>query len=261
MSARLRWPGLTTLLAAIVMAAPAAAQRDDPLPRFQDPLCPGIVGLQVEAAEMMVGRIRAHAEDLGIRLAEAEGCEPNVIVAFIEDGQDYLQRLSAGRGSMFEALSPQERRELLAQDGPVHVLTQVRTRSRDGMVVGRRENLVDPPRTQMWMAHSRIYTPTRQDIVSALVLVDREAIGGMTVNQLADYAAMRAFIVDQPGLRTEGGGSILDLFDLPEGERPAGLTMSDLALLSSLYEGPANLRASARLAELNRAPSVRPEAE
>jgi hypothetical protein len=241
------------LLGVIVGAAPAAAQRDDPLPRFEGPLCPGIVGLKVEAAEMMVARIRDHAQDLGVRLADTESCEPNLIVAFINDGQDYLQRLSTERGDMFESLGVQERRELLADEGPVRVLAQVRTRSRDGMVVPRRVDLVNPPQTEMWMAHSRIYTPTRQDIVSALVLVDRGAISGMTLDQLADHAVMRAFVTERSDLRGVEGGSILDLFGAPEGERPAGLTASDLALLSTLYEGPANLRASARIAGLQHA--------
>jgi len=253
MHASLRWLGprglfAAGLLGAIISAAPAAAQREDPLPRFEGPLCPGIVGLKVEAAEMMVARIRDHAEDLRVRVADTESCEPNLIVAFIDDGQDYLQRLNDERGYMFESLSLQERRELLAHEGPVHVLTDVQTRSRDGMVVGRRENLTSPPQTEMWMAHSRIYTPTRQDIVSALVLVDRGAISGMTLDQLADHAVMQAFVVDRPELRQEGRDSILDLFAAPKDERPAGLTASDLTLLSTLYEGPTNLRASTRLA-------------
>ena len=256
MGARLRLLGLAGLFAAIVCAAPAAAQRDEPLPRFQDPLCPGIVGLQVEAAERMVARIRDHADDLGLRLADAEGCEPNLIVAFLDNGQEYLQRLSADKSYMFEELSPQERRELLADEGPVHVLPQVRTRSRDGMVVSRRENLVNPPQTEMWMAHSRIYTATRRDIVSALVLIDSDAVGGMNVDQLADYAVMRAFTADTPELLKAASDSILTLFDAPEAERPAGLTASDRAILASLYRGPANLRGSSRLAELSRSDTM-----
>jgi len=260
MGARHRWLCLVGLLAATFAGVPAAAQRDEPLPRFQDPVCPGIVGLRQDAAEMMVGRIRENAEELGIRLADAEGCEPNLLVVFLEDGQDYLRRLSAERSYMFEDLNPQERRNLLAHEGPVHVLTQVRTRSRDGMIVPRRENLVDPPQTEMWMAHSRIYTPTRKDIVSSLVLIDRDEVGGMGVSQLADFATMRVFTADRPELRPASSSSILNLFDAPEAERPAGLTASDRAVLSTLYQGPANLRASSRLAELEQSRTA-PDAE
>lgn len=253
MRARLRWLGLVGLIAVTVTGAPAAAQRDDPLPRFEDPLCPGIVGLKVEAAEAMVGRIRSRAQEAGLRLAGEEGCEPNMIVAFIGDGRGYLQRLSHGRPYMFESLGVQERQELLASEGPVHVLPQVRTRSRDGMVVPRRENLVQPPQTEMWMAHSRIYTPTRQDITSVLVLIDPMAISGMTIDQLADYAAMRAFAPALVQRQELSAGSILGLFDVPAEARPASLSAVDQAALATLYEGPPNMPASARLAELEKA--------
>jgi hypothetical protein len=154
---------------------------------------------------------------------------------------------------MFESLGARERRELLAHEGPVHVLPQIRTRTRDGMVVPQRQNLTDIPQAEMWMAHSRIYTPTRRDITSVLVLIDRDAIEGMNVSQLADYVAMRAFAVEHPERRGAAGGSILDLFDVAEAERPDGLTPTDIAFLSELYEGLPNLPASARLAERNRA--------
>jgi len=257
MSARLWWLGFGGLIAGMLTAVPAAAQRDDPLPRFEDPLCPGIVGLEVEAAEAMVGRIRSRAEEFGLRLAGEESCDPNMIVAFIRDGREYLQRLSGERTYMFESLGVQERKELLSHEGPVHVLPQIRTRSRDGMVVPRRENLIQPPQTEMWMAHSRIYTPTRQDITSVLVLIDPAAIGDMTVSQLADYAAMRAFAPDVPQLRDAAGGSILTLFEAGSQERPAGLTETDRSTLATLYKGPPNLPASTRLAELGETTSGR----
>jgi hypothetical protein len=262
MGARLCWLGLAGLMAATFTWAPAAAQRGDPLPRFEDRLCPGIVGLKVGAAEGMVARIRSRAEQAGLRLAGEEGCEPNLIVAFIPDGQAYLQRLSSERGYMFESLGVQERRKLLAHEGPVHLLLQIRTRSRDGRPVPRRDNLVQPPQTEMWMAHSRIYTATRQDITSALMLIDPTAIGGMSIDQLGDYAAMRAFAPALPGGRTSQSGSILALFDAPTEARPAALTASDLATLKTLYEGLPNLPASARLAQAGRAAKAgAPDAE
>jgi hypothetical protein len=162
---------------------------------------------------------------------------------------------------MFESLEVHERRKLLEHEGPVHVLTQIRTRSRDGMVVPRRENLAQPPQTEMWMAHSRIYTATRQDITSALVLIDPTAIAGMTTDQLGDYVAMRAFAPALPERREAESGSILTLFDAPAEERPAALTASDLATLAILYDGPANVPGSARLAELDAATAAPPGGE
>ena len=88
---------LTTAVAATLAApVPALAQSDeDPIARFEDPLCPGVAGLTQDAAEAMVGRIRANAEALGLRLAQNGDCRANLDVAFVKDGHAYLSRLEA----------------------------------------------------------------------------------------------------------------------------------------------------------------------
>ena len=80
MSVRTRFArfGLLALafLAGALPSAPAAARAvDAPLARFENPICPGIVGLQVESAEMLVWRIRENLEAFGRRLAPPETCE------------------------------------------------------------------------------------------------------------------------------------------------------------------------------------------
>jgi hypothetical protein len=239
------------VLAGALMAVSASARSEDPLARFEDPLCPGIAGLQVAYAETMVGRIRANAEQLGVRLADEATCEPNVIVAFVEDGGSFLERLQDTSGQLFAELSQDDRRELMREPGPARVFMRVRTRTRDGMTVSRRDNLTDIPQAEMWSAHSRIYTPTRNDIHSVLVLIDRAAIAGVSVNQLADYVTFRALSQLRPQ-EMASNDSILALFQ-EEGSPPAELTAIDRAFLAELYSDLPNLPASARLAELERA--------
>src|SRR5690606_30571331 len=102
----LRTATLGIALAAGLLAVPAAAQGDEePLARFEDPLCPGVAGLQVEAAEFMVGRIRGNAEALGLRLADEQVCEPNLIVTFVADGQGFFQRMRAERAYLFRDMT------------------------------------------------------------------------------------------------------------------------------------------------------------
>lgn len=239
--------------AAAVGAAPAAAQEDEePLARFEDPLCPGVAGLQVEAAELMVGRIRANAEAVGLRLADETICQPNLVVLFAESGQAYFERLKKDRPYLFSDLTPTEQAELLGEGRAARVLLRVVPRSRDGMPIARREDLTAPPQTTMWMAHSKIYTATRNDIFHALVLFDREAIKGKTIDQLADYVTFRALSRTLPrGDFAANDASILALFD--PGAEVAGLTELDRAWLGELYDGPPNLPAPARLAKLEKA--------
>jgi hypothetical protein len=251
MFARFRSFVLGSLFGATVLAPlPAFAQADEePLPRFEDALCPGVVGLKRDAAEAMVGRLRTNAEMIGLRMAENGDCEANFIVAFVTDGQAFLSRLEDRSGYIFAEMSRDERVELMSAPGPARAMLRVRARSRDGMPISRRENLTDIPQASMWSAHSKIYVATRNDILSALVLFDRDAIGGLNLDQLADYATFRGLVHQLPDPAASGASSILALFDSGSA-RPAGLTAFDRAYLQQLYTGMANLPAPAKLADL-----------
>ena len=254
MFARLRTFALGGVLGAALLAPlPATAQADEePLPRFEDALCPGVVGLKQDAAETMVGRLRANADMLGLRMAENGDCEANFIVAFVADGQTFLSQLEDRSSYLFAEMPREERQSLLAEPGPARVMLRVRARSRDGMPISRRENLTDLPQTAMWMAHSKIYSATRNDILSALVLFDRNEISGLNLDQLADYATFRGLVHRLSDPAASGHSSILALFDA-SAPRPAGLTEFDRAYLAQLYAGMANLPAPAKLADLSHA--------
>src|SRR5690606_7847872 len=222
---------------------------EEPLARFEDPLCPGIVGLQIEAAEEMVGRIRANAAEFGRRLAPEATCDPNAIVAFVDDGQAFAQRMQRENGWVFAELSQSNKQEVLNEPGPARARLRVRARTRDGMPIPRRENMVDLPQTEVWMAHSKIYTATRNDILYALVLIDRDAVRGMSIGQLADYATFRILTRTLPQTTEARNASILSLFD-PGGTPLPGLTDFDRAYLAELYRGLPNIPGPARLAQL-----------
>ncbi len=240
-------------VAALLAAPPALAEvGDEPLARFEDPICPGIAGLRVEAAEIVVGRIRENVQAFDRRLAPPETCEPNLIVAVVDDSQAFLEELRSKNGWVFAELSRQDRDAALGQSGPARALLRVRARSRDGMPIARREDLVDLPQTYMWSAHSKIYTATRNDILSALVLFDRESVRGLTLTQLADYATFRALTRTLPETADARGASIVALFD-GGAARPAELTEFDRAYLGKLYEGLPNIPGALRLAELEKA--------
>jgi hypothetical protein len=253
--ARARVPKLSgAVLAAAAFAllpGPAAARSDEPLPRIVEAICPGVAGVQVPFAEAVVGRIRANAEQLGIPMSNEESCVPTIIVAVVESGRDYLERMRASSTSAFSEIDQGDRRELFEETGPVRVLMRVRTQTRDGHLVSDRESLAEVPQAAMWSAHSRIYTPTINEIFSVLVLVDRSAMAGLNSTQLADYVTFRAFSKARPeGL--SAGESILTLFDAGS-SRPAELTALDRAFLGTLYRDRPNLPGSARLAALEAA--------
>lgn len=234
--------------ALLAFAAPAQADGilEEPLPRFEDRLCPGIVGLERDFAMQMVGRIRANAERIGLTLADDQRCEANFVVAFVDDGQAYLADLVDRRGYLFRDLGLADRDDLLGVTGPVRVWHQVSARTRDGIRVGLRENLTSLPQAGMWSAHSRIYRPVRNDITYSLVLFDRDEVRGLTLAQLADYASLRGLSTRFPEEAGTSAHSLLTLFDDPDG-RAGALTAFDAAWLERLYSGIATIPASVRL--------------
>jgi len=249
----LRLIAAAALAACSLASMPAAAQalggerRDEPLARFADPICPGVVGMKVEVAEAIVGRIRQNAQELGLALADPASCEPNVIATFVTDGKDYITRLRARQGWMFVDMDEHEREALFKAQGPVRAWTRTVVRSRDGMQVSRREGLAQIPESTMWSAHSKIYVATRRDYLAAMVLFDRAAADGLSVFQLADYITVRALGGEAFREVAPGSQSILALFDAPQ-DAPRQMTPADRIYLTTLYEAIPNLPAALTLA-------------
>ncbi|TCM16037.1 hypothetical protein EDF56_10825 [Novosphingobium sp. PhB165] len=212
-----------------------AAANDVPLARFTDPVCVGSTGLPPSADAVVADRITAVAASAGLRIARP-GCTPNVMVVFVKDGRDAVRTLSqAGSGAMLSQ-SHADIRRLLAEPGPVWAWSEVDLRSRDG----------DPQRhtdTGPKMLHvptsTRLSMPIHRDIVSSVVLINRDAAADRDLRQIADYAALRALT----GAKLKGSAkepTILTLFT-PEagaagdGLAPNSLTAADRTFLSAFY--------------------------
>jgi hypothetical protein len=251
---------------------------DEPLPRFEDRVCPGVLGLTEEAAGYINQRIRYNAEQFDLRIAPDDGtCEPNFIVAFVDDAQNALVEVARRNGYLLAGLSVTERGELLNAPGAARVWSNVMSRTRDGMPVpserdarGAPEragstfagtdgagnplsapfNMGVPPVSAGWNAHSKIYVPTRDDIVSVLVLFDRAQVRGKSLLQLADYATMRDLALTRETSGEHPAPTILSLFD-GDGPHPDRLTPFDLGYLGSLYRDLPNIPAQAKIAGVN----------
>lgn len=210
-----------------------------------------------------------------MRLSPNDGtCEPNLIVAFIDDAQNALVELARSNGYMLAGLSVSARGDLLEAPGAARVWINTLTRTRDGMptesardAAGAPERLGNtnggtdgagnaivssysmplPPVAATQAAHSRIFFPVREDIVSVMVLFDRAQVKGKSLMQLADYATMRSFATTRETSGEPTAETILSLFD-GAGTKPERLTTFDLAYLESLYDGIPNLPAQSKLA-------------
>lgn len=211
--------------------APYAGQ----LGRFDWAVCPAAVGLGNERNAAVAARLRRVADAAGIRTARA-GCRPNVLLLVTDDKRRMVEQLEARYPAYFEGVSTEDFRRLAQGPGPVAAWQVRGMLDPDGF-----EAEHDMGSGQYVIAHtgmgSHISVPTRPHFIASLVVVDIDALKGLTVMQVADYAAMRAFARTDPSrLAQSSAPTILGVLDAPMGSAvPVTLTQWDLSFLKALY--------------------------
>lgn len=218
-------------------------ETDDQIAKFATPICPISLGLLPGQGEVIEARVRQIAQYLGLGAATGD-CRPNVVLIVVADGGDFVRLLRRERPQVFAALVPSELRRIMRLAGPVRAWQVVEPRGADGRPM-RRISFIEAGGPPRYVANGYELTgvmpsltsrSTRQDLSLSFIVFDLAAIDGLSLIQIADYAAMRALA------RTEGAGlpprrSILTLF----GDRNAGaeplqeLTNWDAAYLRALY--------------------------
>ncbi len=230
------------------------------LSRFERAVCPVAIGLPQRDREAVAGRMRRVANEAGIAVGGAK-CVPNVVVMVTQDKTVLMQLLRRRYGHYFGDLPNSKIRELVRQPGPAVAWQlqgpQVNARGVElpfdqasGVAINR---TTDPG--------SRITAAARPQFAGSVVVVERAALAGLTVTQLADYAAMRAFAHTEPSrLGSSGTPTILRVLEAPMGsEVPPSLTAWDLAFLRGFYAAPRNVRTGAQRSAIRR--SITKEAE
>lgn len=224
---------------------------DEALPRFEAPVCPGVFGLRDDYVAEMTHRIRANATRLNVRVAR-RGCEPNLFIAFVDDGRDLLSKLARKYPKVFCIIGKDEQAEILREGEPVRVWSHIRTIDirRTGAPVRIFRCREEAPSQGSQAGPDAMFLPERRDIVSSLVVFDREAALDLTVTQLADYATMRGLSHTRPASGNERLETILSLFETRSS--PLELTSFDLGYLGSLYQGRPDQRAMTRFVGIKR---------
>lgn len=211
---------------------------EEALPRFEAPLCPEVFGLRDDYAAGIVARIRANAARLEIA-TDAEGCTPNLLVAFMDDGRSFLADFERRHPRMFRMVSSSERDELFTDPAPARVWNNIALRwSGAGPPPAGWPRVRASVRGQL----NRAFMPETKVIMSSVVLFDEEAVLGMTLEQIADYATMRGLSHTRPASGDQPMATILAMFE----DGTDALTAFDIGYLRSLYYAQPNLSAGAR---------------
>jgi hypothetical protein len=231
--------------------------------KFSAPVCPLSLGLPPGHDEVIETRIRQIADHLRIG-SGGSGCRPNLIVIVAEEGGDFVHQLRREHPEIFAALELRELRRIMRLAGPVRTWQVIEPRGADGRPMERIsfiESPGGPPRPiargfqLTGVMPSITQRSTRQDLVYAFVVFDLDALEGLTLLQISDYAAMRALARTAAPAASPAGRSILTLFaDRESGNFGANeLTSWDAAYLRALYRTGNTLTAHQQRSNVARA--------
>lgn len=177
-----------------------------------------------------------------------EGCGPNLFVLVTADKKKLLDEMRRVNDEAFGSLSSDKIRALYRQPGASVVWHS------EGPPIGRdgKEAAFDDSKgyyiNQTTEAATRTNSGGTRQFASATVVVERRALDGLTVTQLADYVALRAYTGADPArLTSDKVPSILTVLDAPaDAEVPASLTAWDLAFLDGFYGMARGLNSSSQ---------------
>lgn len=216
------------------------------LSRFEHEVCPAVFGLAPPQAQAVEQRIRQVAQSVGIVVGGAN-CTPDVLLLVTSDKKAFLQELQRHASNDYGITDAQFRDMERAPghaaawqvQGPMMTAdgADLSEDTTQGVVVNRS---IAPS--------SRITEPVHPQFDASVVVVERQALIGLTTTQLADYTAVRALTGADPArLGNSGAPTILHVLDVPiGGEAPVTMTQWDYDFLSGFYNARRDLRTAAQ---------------
>lgn len=213
-----------------------------PAARWDDPICPKVVGLAADHAKRVVERVRAVALDAGIAVGQSR-CDTNIVISFVADGAAVVRNISKRFPAQLSEASPARREALKQGDAPIRWWYRTEHVGKDGhktiagMPVALLGDFGNVPthgttRTLSQYNSSIISTQTRRVLRSATIVVDATKTGGRPLDAVASYAAMIS-LAEIKGDALPSDGTILGLFESEA--RLRDLSEQDRNFLAGLY--------------------------
>jgi hypothetical protein len=198
--------------------------------RFNDPICPKIVGAKPDAATFIARQVSRVAKSVGARVAP-RACTPNFVVMFVPDGKAAIDSIEESRPDIRAAIDPWRWRKMRQGMGPAWAWHTSEIR---GLYDGQPVDLY----ARVWIA-TRLRPPVRWDTTTAFVIIETGAMKGLTLTQIGSYAAaagLAPVALDRvENLQTPS------IYKLPEDAKignsgATDLTSFDHAYLSAIYQ-------------------------
>lgn len=220
------------------------------LSRFDWKVCPAAVGLGDARGAIIARRMRQVAEAAAIPVDKAS-CRPNVLLFVARDKGELIGQLYRKYPAYFGGVDRAAVTRMVRDPSPAAAWHVEGRLDADGIAVSR-DLLTGQETVERTDSPSRLSTASRPHFLASVVVVDLDALAGLTVTQLADYAAMRAFARTDP--RRLGKTSAPTILSAVEASMdsavPLTLTNWDLAFLKSLYASSTNRSAARQRSEM-----------
>jgi hypothetical protein len=217
------------------------------LARYSGPVCPTVAGVVPEQAAELEARMRLSAAQVGALVAEA-GCEPNLLLAVVPNGAEFLAEMKSKRPNWFEGVSVSEFQRLL-REPRVRAWSVTSLVNEDGQRLHKsgssmqatkqyerqgNQNLASIRQVEVW-GPSIFRKSSKYTIDGSAVVIDASATKDLTLRQLADYAVFRGLAKIRMPDDPQRLDSILSIFSGSPANRPRELTRFDRAYLGEMY--------------------------
>jgi hypothetical protein len=235
------------------VAALTPAPNHGQISRMELGMCPVVLGLTAAQKAAVVTRMRRVAQAAGAPVAKAR-CDANVLIIVTRDKRQLIARLEKDEPDFFPPRWNRDQLRRFAEDpAPAAAWHSEDTVRRDG-----RELRTDFASGLQWQKTiepaSRLSPHGRPRLLTSIIVVQVDALVGLTATQLADYATMRALTHADPArLGNSGAPTILKVLEAPMGTAiPLTLTAWDLGFLKASYSSRQNVYAGAQRSDMTR---------
>jgi hypothetical protein len=212
---------------------------DDQYARWKRPVCPHVYGLTPVAAWQIEHRIKEVAAMVGAPVDRNDPCIPNIGIIFTAQPQVSLMSIANTQPYLVQGGS-----QKLAVRYPVEAWYATFKVDYDGFKnIDIPWEKITPPLDEpphVAANTSRLHTGQTAEMAAATVLVDTQAVTGMTLGELGDYLALMTLAQASQFGTCQPMTTLANL--MLKGCDPAAVTHKlshvDIALLTALYSVP-----------------------
>ena len=219
---------------------------DESLLRWEDAVCPMVVGMIRPAGEFVLRRLSELARESGVPLAKENCKHPNLFIIVAANPEAFLKLWWRHQPRMYNTgygIYPVRR--FIEKSRPIRVWYNV------GAINSSNEKIsgllaasvdaglgtVDYPivRGPSSGGSYHLKFPVERNIGSAIVVIDPAQVAQLNIGQFSDYIAMVSFAEINQDANLSANSTILNLFATLNATVPVEITRWDKALLRALY--------------------------